>query len=257
MSDCERVRALIEDSVHGRLEPHDQSLVASHLAQCPSCTTLHDAVDRQRAAVAAFAPRSMPPRDLRAAVLGELRRHRRRTWLRPALGGALAATLVLAVAFALALGVAWPARAPSPFQALLREAVDDHIRVVLRQRAGPSAPHDLEAVHTLMGKVLDYRVPRPAAGDGAFRLAGGRPSYVMERPVACFYYQSPSAYASLFVLPLDRLGDAARSFAESPTVAQRDGRQMVFWKRAGFAYFVVSEAPTDAIMALAAALRRA
>lgn len=256
MSDCERVRALIEDAVHGRLDPRDRSVVTSHLARCPSCTTLHDAVDRQRAVVAAFAPRAAPPRELRSAVLQRLRR-RRRTWLLPALGGALAATLVLAAALALVPGVTGPARAPLPFQVLLREAVDDHIRVVLRQRAGPSAPRDLPAVHALMGKVLDYPVPRPAAGDGAFRLAGGRPSYVMGRPVACFYYESPSAYASLFVLPLDRLGDAARAFAERPSVTQRDGRRMAYWARAGYAYFVVSEAPADAVMALATALRPA
>lgn len=254
MSDCSRVHTLIEGSVHERLEPDDQALLASHLAGCQACATLHDRVDRQRSAVAALAPRATPPPELRRAVLRTLMRPGPREWLRPALTGAMAATLLLAVALPFLLRFVLPA--PSPFQELVSEAVNDHIRVVLRQRTGAAGPNDPQALQALMAKVLDYAVPVPATGEGPFRLAGGRPSYVMDQVIACFYYQSPSAYASLFIIPLDRLGKAAAPFATLPVVTEYGAYRFAYWSRDGSAYFLVSEAPTDQILPLAATLRR-
>lgn len=257
MSDCARVRDLMEDSVHARLGPEDSLLLASHLSRCQPCAALHDRVDRQRALVAAFAPRGAAPADLRALVLRKLTGAGRRAWLRPALGGALAASLLWIVALPLLLRLLLAPPSLAPFQVLVREAVNDHIRVVLRQRTGASGPSDPQALLALMAKVLDYPVPAPAPGEISFRLAGGRPSYLLEQTVACFYYQSMSAYASLFVLPLDRLGKAAAAFAEAPSVAEHGGYRMVYWKQRGYAYLLVSEAAAEQILPLATAIQRA
>lgn len=249
---CQRVRALLEDAVHGRLTPDAHISVERHVADCEACAAIRVSIERQRAVVAAFAPRPAAPPGLREAVLRDLGRSRRRAWLRPALVGAVAASLVLGVAFAALF--AWSR--PSAFERLAQEAVEDHIRVVLRSRTGASGPTKAHALVRLMEQVLDYRVPLPVAGGGPFVLAGGRPSYVLRQPIACFYYRTPAAYASLFVIPLDRLGGAGAPFAETPRFAERDAHRVAYWARAGYAYVLVSDAPSQQLATLVAAIQQ-
>lgn len=253
MTDCSTIHHLIDESVHGRLGPEAQAAVAAHLDACPACRTLHDRVSRQRAAVALTAGAIEAPPELRAALLRSLSRASRQGWLGPALSGALAATLILVAAATLLLPVG--STPPSPVGALIQEAVDDHIRVVLRQRTDATGPSDPEALRQLMGRVLDYPVPAPISEGGQFRLAGGRPSYVAGHAVACFYYQGAAASASLFVLPLDRLREAA-SFTEAPVLAGREAYRVAYWTRGGLAYVLVSDAPEGETRELAALFLR-
>lgn len=250
MTDCTRARDLIEDAVHGHLGPDAAGFVARHVAVCSACALAHERVDRQRALVASFAPRLRAPDELRAAVGAAFRRTRRARW-RPLLVGALAAGLVLGVAWASGL-VAWR---PGMWEVVVREAVDDHIRVVLRQQTGATGPSDATTLQRLSAAVLDYPVPRPGAGDTRFRLAGGRPSYIVGQRVACFYYRSDLGYASLFVLPLDRLTASARRLGPTPSMSERNGYRLAHWRREGYAYVLVSDAPPADVLALASALR--
>ena len=253
MTDCSTVHDLIHDSVHGRLGPEAHAAVAAHLDACRACRTLHERVSRQRAEVAFAAGAVEAPPELRAALLRSFSWPSRQGWLAPALSGALAAILVLLTAATLLLPVTSPP--PSPVGALVREAVDDHIRVVLRQRSGATGPSDPEVLKRLMGRVLDYPVPAPIPGGGQFRLAGGRPSYVAGHAVACFYYQGAAAYASLFVLPVDRLREGA-SFTEAPVLTGRDAYRVAYWTRGGLAYVLVSDAAEGETRELAALLLR-
>ncbi len=253
MTDCSKIHDLIEGSVHGRLRPEVQAGVAAHLDTCRACHTLHDRVSRQRAVVALTAAGIGAPPELRTVLFRSLGRASRYGWLRPALGGALAATLLLLAAATLLLPLA--PTVPSPVDALIQQAVDDHIRVVLRQRTGATGPSDPETLRRLMARVLDYPVPAPASGGGQLRLAGGRPSYVAGHTVACFYYQGGSAYASLFVLPLDRLREAA-SFSGVPILVGRQAYRVAYWTRGGLAYMLVSDAPEGEIHQLATSFLR-
>lgn len=256
MSECDRARALLEDALHGHLGPDERHVVGAHLTRCTSCRALYDRVDRQRTVVAAFAPRPNAPPALRAALSRPPAPRRPAGWLAPALGGALAATLLLGLALAAHFDFALPPPPAGSLEALAREAVDDHVRVVLRRRSGASGPSDPKALQALMASVLDFPVPAPARGDGRFQLEGGRPSYVAGRAVACFYYRSPSAYASLFLLPLDRLGRAARAIPDAPEVRERSGHRVAFWRHGDYAYVAVSDGDADELAALATTLRR-
>ncbi|OGL14144.1 MAG: hypothetical protein A3F92_00740 [Candidatus Rokubacteria bacterium RIFCSPLOWO2_12_FULL_71_22] len=247
---CGEARDLFEDAVHGRLEATAEGRLAAHLSACPTCAALRERLDRQRSAVAALAPRPVAPPELRARLLRGLPGARRHARLGPALAGALAASLVWFLA-----GTLLPLlTSPGAFERLADEAVDDHVRVVLRQRSGAAGPGEPETLQRLMVDALGYEVPAPRPGDRDFRLAGGRPSYVLKRPVACFYYRSPHGYASLFVAPVDQLEDPARSVGPTPAVIERRGYRLAAWARGGFLYVLVSEAPAADVTRLAAAL---
>ena len=194
----------------------------------------------------------MAPPALRAAVSRALVRPQRR-WasLQSALVGAMAASVLIALAFMSGL-VAWRA---ATFELLAREVVDDHIRVVLRARSGARGPTDAGEILAAMQPFLDYSVPRPAPGTEQLRLSGGRPSYLQGQPVACFYYGGSGTYASLFVMPVGRLREAASRFSSIPAMQERAAHRIAFWRQGAYAYVLVSEAPTDVVMRLVSGLR--
>ncbi len=251
MSECARALDLIEDGVHGRLEDEAARFLAEHLAICRACGLAYGRIDRQRALVTGFASRPTAPADVRAAVSRKFRRERWWVLLRATVGGAVAAALLVAIALESGLMV-WR---PGTFEVLAREAVDDHIRVVLRQRSGAGGPTGAGESLAAMQPLLDYTLPAPAAGTDRFRLAGGRPSYIHGQPVACFYYRGAGNYASLFVVPLERLHGAARRFAAAPEVDERDLHRIAYWRQGAYAYLLVSDAPVREMLPLAAALR--
>lgn len=251
MTDCARALDLIEDDVHGRLENGQARFLAEHLENCAACRVAHSRLDRQRGLVAGFIPRPAAPPDVRRAVSGMFRRERRRMVIRGVVGGVVAATLLVALALAAGL-LAWR---PGVFDVLAREAIEDHIRVVLRQRSGAGGPTGVTEILASMQPLLDYTVPAPPGGTDRFRLAGGRPSYIHGQPVACFYYRGAGNYVSLFVVPLERLHGAARRFAAAPEVDERDLHRIAYWRQGAYAYLLVSEAPVRDLLPLAAALR--
>lgn len=189
MSECARAVGLIEDGVHGRLDDDEARFLSGHVESCTACGPAYRRVDRQRAVVAGFVHRPVAPPDLRVAVSRPLSRPQRRwAFLRSAFVGAIAATVLIALAFMSGL-VSWR---PSAFERLAREAIEDHIRVVLRYQSGARGPTDAGEILAAMQPVLDYSVPRPAPGTDQLRLSGGRPSYLYGQPVACFYTAAPA-----------------------------------------------------------------
>lgn len=252
MSECARAVALIEDAVHGRLDEESTRFLSAHVERCAPCGLAYRRLDRQRAIVAGFAHRPGAPPELRAAVSHALARpQRRQAWLRHALVGTIAAGVVITLAFSFGL-VSWRADA---FEVLAREVVDDHIRVVLRAQSGARGPTDAGEILAAMQPLVDYPVPRPAPGSEQLRLSGGRPSYLQGQAVACFYYGGAGAYASLFVVPVGRLREAAARFSSSPALQERAEHRIAFWRQGAYAYVLVSEAPTDVVMPLVSLLR--
>lgn len=252
VQECARALDLIEDGLHGRLEPDASRFLARHLAACDGCAQVHERIDRQRAMVAGLASRPVAPPAFRAAIRARLRRPSLAVRLRPVLTGALVASAVLALALLSGRVV----RAPETFEVLAREAVDDHIRVVLRQRTGARGPSDAAELQALMEPAVNYRVPRPGEGDERFVLAGGRPSYINGQAVACFYYRAPAAYASLFVVPAANLRRAATRFASTPGLSERGAYRLVYWRQDDYAYVLVSDAPASEVLPLAQSLQR-
>lgn len=250
MSDCAPFLALVEESVHGRLDDAGRRLLLEHLMRCRSCAVVHERVDRQRGALAAFAPAPTAPPELREHVRRALAASRRTRWLRPALAAAALALVVMAVL----VGAGERFSRPGGLDRLLADAVDDHIRVVLRQRARAAEPDTPEALRVLMARALAFEVPLPPAAGGPFRLTSGRPSYVGGQPVACFYYAGSAGYASLFILPLDRLGPAGSGFGPAPALTDRGAYHTAYWRRAGYAYVLVSEGRRSDFLALGSAL---
>ncbi len=251
MIPCNAARGRFEDALRGHLSGTDREELDRHLAACRPCVEAFGRIERQARAVASVGGAVEAPALLRRRVVAMLARGPGRPW-KAALAGAVAAGLLVAGVFFLLTR-----QGADPLATLTREAVGDHIRVVLRQRAAPSPPEDPSTVRAVMGRVLDFAVPLPYAGNGGYRLVGGRPSYVLTREVACFYYRTPSSLATLFVLPSERLGGLGQRFSPSPQLRQEGKYGMAFWQSGALAYFLVSDASPDEILGLAEAIRRA
>lgn len=250
MIPCNAARGRFEDALRGRLGGTDREELDRHLAGCRACVEAFGRIERQARAVATAGAVEVPAR-LRGRVVAMLGRRPGRPW-KAALAGAVAAGLLVAGAFSLLIRPG-----DDPLVTLTREAVGDHIRVVLRQRAAASPPEDPSTLQAVMGRVLDFPVPLPYAGNGGYRLVGGRPSYVLNREVACFYYRTSSSLATLFVLPAERLGGLRERFPPSPQLRREGKYGMAFWQRGALAYFLVSDASPEEILRLAEAIRRA
>lgn len=248
---CESARWLFEDALRDRLAVADREELGRHLAGCSPCAEAYGRIERQARVVATFGTAVDAPVSLRRWALAVLVRRGRGPRWKSALAGAVAGALLVAGAFSILNRLA-----EDPLEMLTREVVNDHVRVVLRQRAVEAAPEDPKTLQTIMARVLDFPVPSPFPGNGVNRLIGGRPSYLLQREVACFYYRTPSSLATLFIVPVDRLGGLSRWFPSAPEVRKRGDYQMAFWRSDGLAYFLVSDSSSHELSALTEGIRR-
>jgi hypothetical protein len=73
--------------------------------------------------------------------------------------------------------------------------------------------------------------------------------------VACFYYRAADRYASLFVVPVERLGAAADRFQEAPQLEDRQPHRLTYWTARRYAYVLVSDVSGPQLLGLAQGLR--
>ncbi|HEY1335317.1 MAG TPA: hypothetical protein VGF31_13735, partial [Myxococcaceae bacterium] len=139
---------------------------------------------------------------------------------------------------------------------------------VLLSNLGNGVVHEVAAVHAralasgrpielassdpaTIGQWLSARLPGvvpPAAGGDGFALRGARVDSLEGRQVATVVYQVRSHLVDVFAWP-----SAERDMEPRPTVA---GRWTVCrWSHAGVAYWMVSDAGTEDLKALAALIK--
>jgi len=172
---------------------------------------------------------------LEAMAPGRPRRIRPAVWVVPMLAAAAAAALV----------VAWPARAPS---SLLREAVNDHLRVVYRENPVDVQSGGIHAVKPWFTGRLDFSPPVTFSGDDEFPLAGGAVGYFIDRKCAVMVFHRKAHTAdglphtiTLLVAPAAGLGWPA-----SPTTARERGFATLLWREGDLGFALVSDVdPAD------------
>lgn len=230
MRTCREIAPLVTPFLDGEADQTQQQEVGSHLSACSPCQADAAAQGAARTVLRSRAPmiRAQAPVGLRARceslasprsatpsrVLAFPRRVR---W--PL---AMAASLLLAVAAALAYGMARPVEAAAAQLAL------DHLKCF----ALFDQPTDLRVVDVRreLSRRYGWDVALPGEDhDGGLTLVGGRRCMYLDGAVAHILYKRGAEPVSLFVLPPDTKvteGDV-EMFGYSAVAFQRSGRTYV------------------------------
>lgn len=195
--------------------------------------------DRLITAALADHVRLPAPRRLRDQLV---RQHltRRRPWWSWAAAFALGAVTAAAVAMIVV-------REPPAGDAIVDEAVGDHLRIVSAQHPLAVEASDMHQVKPWFTGRLDFVPPVSFLGDDEFRLRGGDLAVFLGHKAAAFVYQRRLHTISLFVFA----DAAARPRAE--TAAR--GFHVLSWASDGFGMALVSDIGWDDLRLLEARLR--
>jgi anti-sigma factor RsiW len=165
----------------------------------------------------------------------------------------LSLALAAAVALAAGMGFGW-FRAVHDSDALVTEAVNDHLRVLYAERPLEVESSDRHQVKPWFEGKLDFAPALAFAGDDEFVLTGGAVAYFMDRKAAAFVFKRRLHVMTLFVfraegLPWPRttnqtLGKKGASFASSR------GFGTLLFREGDLGYALVSDADTATLLRL-------
>lgn len=243
MKTCRDILPLVTPFVDGEATPDQQAAVRSHLEACGVCRaevaagqTARRLLRAHRTGVSAAAPSGLEARCRSLATPARssarvLALPRRVSW--PL---ALAATLVLAVAGALAYGVVRPAEAAAAQLAL------DHIKcfALFDQPAALRVADVRDELRRRYG----WEVALPdEEHNGGLRLVGGRRCMYLDGSVAHILYKRGDEPVSLFLLPPDTKVTGGE--------VEVLGYSAVAFRRSGRTYVVLAHRPRAEVAALA------
>jgi len=225
------LHAYLDDelSLEGSLE------VEAHLAECGACRRELETYRALRRLLVSAKPSAPEAESALMKVTRSVRTRRRRVY---ALGGfgALAAAALVALVLTPTLG-----------GGVVREVAAVHARALDSGRSVEIASSDPATLGHWLSARLPGAVPPTAGGDG-FALRGARVDSLEGRPVATAVYQVRSHLVDVFAWP-----STEKDMEPKPSVA---GRWTVCrWSHAGVAYWMVSDAGTDDLKALAALIK--
>lgn len=249
MSDCGAIREQLLDSIKQRLSATKQARIDAHLETCAECSRIFE---RERALDRALLQRpayALPP-SLRAKLTAQVTPAKAKPrWARlfalaaPALAAAAVAVLLVARA--------WYA----PNQALVTEAVNDHLRVVYAEHPIEIESGGIHQVKPWFTGRLDFAPPVSFSGDEEFPLVGGAVGLFVDRKAATFIFKHRLHTISLFVFRSEGL--AFPLHADTPIGRQTAfrvtsrGFNLLFWREGDLGYAVVSDVDPNALARLA------
>jgi anti-sigma factor RsiW len=254
--DCEQARLLLHDEQLGKLPDAQSAAVREHLRTCSACARV-DAEERVLSDLlhAHLPPMAAPARlrerlstQLGVAQLGIASKPARRART-PLIAGSFSAVAMVAAAWLL-----WPHAAIDARDPLLREAVNDHLRVLYAQRPIEIESGGIHQVKPWFTGRLDFAPDLVFSGDEEFPMVGGAIGYMIDRKAATFVFKRRLHTISLFVFPsrgLDWPHTAARTIGSVPAqVAEADGFHVVLWRNADLGHALVSDASIDELLHL-------
>jgi anti-sigma factor RsiW len=249
---CSKARALLIDRQRGTLSEDDRVALEEHLGSCETC--------RHESAV---------EKELTAALRSRLRRQRaperlRRTldarWDAPArrvTGAGVARTvgsMAIGALLALAAVYVWHSRAPD--NAMIAEAVNDHLRVLYSDHPLGVESGGIHQVKPWFEGRLDFAPVVPFEGDEDFKLQGGAVAYFVDRKAATFVYKRRLHVMTLFVFRADGLGwpATASRAGKDPGAVLRTARgfHVLMWRGGDLGYALVSDVDPRELTTLAA-----
>jgi anti-sigma factor RsiW len=241
--DCTETRNHLHDSQRGTLTGELRARVDSHLAECNACRW-EDAVERELSAVLQDRlPRPRAPEALRRSIekqlmgkpppaSGDIRRTRRVSLFASA---AFAAAAVFAI-------LLWK---PHGSDAMLAEAVNDHLRVLYSEHPVEIESGGIHQVKPWFTGRLDFAPVTAFAGDDEFPLQGGAVSYFVDRKAAAFIFKRRLHVITLFVFRAEGLPWSA--LATQPvggvrgTLETSRGFHVLMWRKDDLGYALVSD----------------
>jgi anti-sigma factor RsiW len=245
--DCTEARNHLLDSQRGALTGEIHARVDSHLAECEACRR-EDAVERELSAVLRDRlPRTRAPEALRRSIekrlMGEPPRASGR-FRHTRVSLFASAVFAAAAAFAILL---WK---PHGSDAMLAEAVNDHLRVLYSDHPVEVESGGIHQVKPWFTGRLDFAPVVAFSGDNDFPMQGGAVAYFLDRKAATFIFKRRLHVITLFVFRAEGLPWSA--LATHPvggargTLETSRGFHVLMWKKGDLGYALVSDVdPTD------------
>ena len=257
--DCSDARAHLHDLRRDRLAPELEQPVRQHLLDCPACARGEAAEAALDAVLHERLPRHAAPAALRERLERQVawspapRASPPRRWARLA-APALAASLAL-LSGALLLDRS-ARHAPDDGAALVSEAVNDHLRVLVSQRPLEVASGGSHQVKPWFEGKLDFAPVVPAPDVPDLRLEGGAVGYFRDRKAAVAVYALRRHALTLLAFRAEGLpwpdGDRMLGSVAGRTGSER-GFNVVLWRAGDLGYALVSDVGAEELTALAAA----
>jgi len=244
---CDRIRPLLPQLADRALGPLRRLTVTRHVAHCASCAAQLEELEAMRTALRTRLTFHRAPPGLAARIGAALPREAppaaSRPWLRmPALGfaGTGLAGALAGVALTLVVAGVKPA-VDDPTSA----AIDSHIRSLMADHLTDVQTSDQHTVKPFLSARLPVSPAVPELAAQGFPLVGGRLDYVDGHPAAAVVYRHAKHVINLFAWASPGAPDAPFS------ATQRQGFNVVSWRREGVAYTAVSDVEADQLATFA------
>ncbi len=256
---CAEARARFEDLIEGVLAPVARLALEVHLGRCEGCAGELRAQERMRRAIRDDLPRLRAPRHLRTQVRSVLAGQRVGRWwgealVRVRLRPWIPVGAVVALALLIAAPLAWRGVARPPVVAVVAEAVNEHLRLLLRNQPQEVTGTPHEVVTWFQGRV-DFGLAVPTRAVPDFQILGGGLSYFLDRKVACLMYKKDAHLVSLFALRGDGVelprDPKLQVDGAVLTVARQRGFTALVWRKGDVVYLLVSDIPEADLTRLA------
>ena len=231
----EHPRGALHAYLDGELSLEGSLEVEAHLSTCSPCRRQLETYRALRRVLQQARVAAPEAETALVRVTRSVRARRRRAFAIGGLGAMAAAAVVALVLIPRAGG------------GMVQEVAAVHTRALESGRSVELASSDPLALGQWLSARLPGAVPPTAGGDG-FALRGARVDSLDGRPVATAVYQVRSHLVDVFAWP-----STERDMEPRPSVA---GRWTVCrWSHRGVAYWMVSDAGTEDLKALAALIK--
>ncbi len=233
---CQTTQKLLDGYLDGELDLVRNVEMEEHLRECPACGRAYEDRQALRAAVRTGATYFKTPAEFEKRIRSAVRKAakaepapRARSW------GWLSVAAAAAVVLVLAWTLVPRLRGPSGEDLLAQEVVSSHVRSLMAAHLTDVASSDQHTVKPWFNGKLDFSpAVKDLAGEGS-PLVGGRMDYIAGRSVAALVYQHRQHFINVFIWPATRGADVAEK------TQARQGYNLLYWTRAGMAYWVVSD----------------
>ena len=237
---CDRARELVGAYVDGELKDDDCATVAAHIESCAVCRELMDDIRRTSKAIAELG-REPAPATLASAIYGRLAgaadeevAKRLVPWRVPSKVWRQAAALAACCALSVIL-TWWVMTSMGQAGRLEQQIVAAHIRSLLQDSPIQVASSDSHTVKPWFAGRVDFAPEvRDLTAEG-FPLLGGRLDYVYDRRVGALVYKRRLHIVNVFMWRAPGSEDVA------PTLATKNGYNLLTWTRSGVTYWAVSD----------------
>lgn len=250
---CAEFRTRLHPYVDGELPVSETAAADAHGVECRACAELARS-EREFRRVLRRQPRDVAPPELRARIVGRVRRQAR--WR--SVPGRLAAPALAAAAAAVLVAVLLPLARPAP--SLVSALVDKHIAYAQVERPAELASSDPAEVAAWFRQRAGLRVTVPDYSMAGIRLVGARIADAQERQAAYLLYEKGMTLLSVFMVPagvaeVELPGSRVTYRDHQYATYERKGYRTVSWTDGQAVYGLVSMLDYQALLECADKLR--